>query len=150
MEIPESVAPDESLGRGISSSRIARRARRPNFQVPINVFLPPRGETDISVDRLGVAPHDAAVTIADTRDSARDRTFYGWAVLTAEVATGNGREVAASPIPCVNPYHADITLPEEATHDREEQKRHAQELADASFWNDRSIPLINRKLTTEN
>ena len=144
MEIPESIAPDENLGRGVSSSRIERRARRPNFQVPLNVFLPPRDESSISVDRLSIAPHDEAVAIADSRDEARNRTFYGWAVITAEAVASNGRMVAASPIPDVNPYHADIVLPQDATSDREEQKRHAQELADASRWNDRSAPLAHR------
>lgn len=144
MEISEGVALDENLGRGVSSSRIARRARRPNFQVPLNVFLPPRGVSNISVDRLSVAPHNEAVAIAGSRDEARDRTFYGWAVTTGFAVTDNGRRIVASPIPDVNPYHADIVLPENATHDREEQKRHAQELADASFWNDKSNPLTDR------
>lgn len=144
MEIPESVALDENLGRGVSSSRIARRARRPNFQVPLNVFLPPLGESNISVDRLSVAPHDEAVAIADSRNEARNRTFYGWTVTTGFAVTDNGRRIVASPVPAVNPYHADIVLPENAVHDRDEQKRHAQELADASFWNDRSTPLTNR------
>ena len=143
MEIPESIAPGERLGRGVSSSRIARRARRPHFQIPLTVFLPPRGESTISVDRLSVAPHDAAATIADRRDRERARTFYGWAVITAEAATYNGREVVASPIPDVNLYHADIVLPQNVALDREEQKRHAQELADASYWNDRSNPLTD-------
>ena len=143
MEIPESVALDENLGRGVSSSRIARRARRPNFQIPLNVFLPPRGVSNISVDRLSVAPHDVAVAIAGKRDGERDRTFYGWAVITGFAVTDNGRRIVASPIPDVNLYHADIVLPDSAIHDREEQKRHAQELADASRWNDRSTPLSN-------
>ena len=143
MDIPESIDPSEELGRGVSSSRIARRARRPNFQVPFNVFLPPRGERGISVDRLSVAPYNEAVAIADIRDAARDRIFYGWAVTTAIVATDNGRRIVASPIPDVNPYHADIVLPENAAHDREEQKRHAQELADASRWNDKTTPLTD-------
>lgn len=144
MEIPESIDPNEELGRGVSSSRIARRALRPNFQVPLNVFLPPRDESHISVDRLSVAPYDEAVAIADRRDGARGRAFYGWAVTTGFAVTDNGRRIVASPMPDVNPYHADIVLPENAVHDREEQKRHAQELADTSFWNDRSTPLTRR------
>ena len=126
MDVPESIAPDENLGRGVSSSRIARRARRPNFQVPLNVFLPPQDIINISADRLSVAPHDEAVVIADSRDESRGRTFYGWAVITAEAATDNGRKVSASPISNVNLYHANIALPQEAAGDREEQKRHAQ------------------------
>ena len=143
MDIPEGVNPSEELGRGVSSSRIARRARRPNFQVPSNVFLPPRGERNISVDRLSIAPHSEAVEIADSRDAARGRTFYGWALTAASTIADNGRSIVASPVQGVNPYHADIVLPENVVHDREEQKRHAQELADASYWNDRSSPLAN-------
>ena len=144
MEIPESIDPNEELGRSVSSSRIARRASRPNFQVPLNVFLPPRSESNISVDRLSVVQHDVAVTIADRRDRERDRTFYGWAVISAAEASENERKVVASPIPNINLYHADIVLPQDTAHDREEQKRHAQELADASHWNDRATPLTVR------
>ena len=31
-------------------------------------------------------------------------------------------------------YHADIVLPDKAADEREEQKQHAQELADAAQW----------------
>lgn len=48
----------------------------------------------------------------------------------------NGREAVASPI-ADNPHHADIVLPQVAAEDREEQKRHAQDLADASIWRER-------------
>lgn len=122
MEIPENIDPNEELGRGVSSSKIARRARRPNFQVPLNVFLPLRGESNISVDRLSVAPHNEAVAIADSRDEARIRTFYGWAATTGFAATDNRRAIVASPIPDVNPCHADIVLPGNAFYDRVEQK----------------------------
>ena len=64
------------------------------------------------------------------------KIFYGWAVVTTEEASSNQRQVIASPLP-TNPYHADIVLPSLAAEDREEQKRHAQELADASRWRDR-------------
>ena len=68
--------------------------------------------------------------------AARGKTFYGWAVIDAETAASNGRQVTASP-QLDNPYHADIVLPDAAVEDREEQKRHAQELADASIWRNR-------------
>ena len=54
--------------------------------------------------------------------------------LESEDAAGNGRRVVASPILDQNPYHADIVLPSVVAEDREEQKRHAQELADMSRW----------------
>ena len=67
---------------------------------------------------------------------ARDATFYGWALVSADEAGRNARQVISSPV-CSNPYHADIVLPEATAEDREEQKRHAQELADASHWRSR-------------
>ncbi len=63
-------------------------------------------------------------------------TFYGWAVITTEYAENNGRQVVYTPLPD-NPYHTDIILPDSAAENRDEQIRHAQELADASLWRER-------------
>ena len=103
-----------------------------------NAFLEKEGQTDISVDRLSIAPEEEAVAIADNVGTARTlpATFYGWAVVTAEEARRSEREAIASPLKN-NPYHADICLPELTAEDREEQKRHAQELADISRWRER-------------
>lgn len=132
MQIPETIAADEELGRGVSSRNSANRARR--SLLPINEFLPRQGETHISVDRISIAPLNEALVIADARDGARNRNFYGWAVVSASNAALNGRILGASPILNINPYHADIILPQNASDDRDEQKRHAQELRDASHW----------------
>lgn len=131
VEVSSVIAPEEELGRGVFSRRSADRARR--SRVPFKVFLEKPTRTDISVDRLSVAPSDQAVAIARKVGEARGATFYGWAVVTARHANGSGRHVTASPI-VGDPYHANICLPETAAEDREEQKRHAQELADASCW----------------
>lgn len=90
----------------------------------------------LSVDRLSVAPPDEATEIAEAVAVKRNATFYGWAFLTASSARENEREAIASPKEN-NPYHADIVLPQAAVEDREEQKRHALELADASSWRER-------------
>ena len=124
------VRPSEDLGRGVFSSSIARRSRR---SIPHTVFLERPGNPTISVDRLSVAP------IADALDNARDvasqraRSFYGWAVISAELAASSGRRVSATPLQD-NPLHADIELPDSAQEELEEQKRHARELADAARW----------------
>ena len=130
--VPEGIALEEELGRGISSKKSAKRSR-----IPLHAFLPPKGETNISVDRLSVAPLNEALAIAEARDTARGRTFYGWVVVTAESAGENGRRAVASPMPD-NPYHADIVLPQSVAQDRDSQKLHAQELADFSSW--RGVP----------
>ena len=88
------------------------------------------------MDRLDVAPPPEATELADNVASARSATFYGWAVVAVKRAAANGRQVIATP-QLDNPYHADIVLPAPDVEDREEQKRHAQELADSSIWRER-------------
>ena len=74
-----------------------------------------------------------AVARAQTRDPA-GKTFYGWAILTADSATSNGRTVEATPVES-NPYHADIrlNLPDNSDR-RESQKQHSVELAARAKW----------------
>ena len=88
------------------------------------------------MDRLTAAPEEEAVSIAERRAAARGKKFHGWAAVTVADAGTSNRRVAATP-QRYNPYHADIILPDLAAEDREEQKRHAQELADASTWRER-------------
>ena len=135
VKVPEDIAPEEELGRGVFSSKNANRAKR--SRVPHHVFLTRPGEINISVNRLSVAPPNEALRIADRVAGRRDATFYGWAFVNAERAGINARQVVSSPLPGSNPYHADIVLPKLVAEDREEQKRHAQELADASRWRER-------------
>ena len=129
------MASGENLGRSVLSSSQARRARR--SRVPFHLFLEKKGKTHLSVDRLDIAPQEEAVQIADRMAAARHRAFYGWAVVVVEEASANGRQVIASPLH-ENPYHADIILPDAVIEDREEQKRHAKELVDASTWRGRA------------
>ena len=134
MTAEEDIGLEEDLGRDVFSSNQAKRAGR--GRVPFNVFLEREGEPRISVDRLDLASPGEAAEIADGVAAGRRRTFYGWAVVKARIAILSGRQVTASP-KLDNPYHADIVLPEAVVDDREEQKRHAQELADEADWRDR-------------
>lgn len=93
---------------------------------------------ELSVDRLDVAPPQEAIGIAEQVGNTRSKPFFGWAVVKTQQARMNGRRVVSSPLPGENPYHADILVPDAAADDREEQKQHAQELADAATWLDRS------------
>jgi hypothetical protein len=136
-EIFELVHPQEDLGRGVFSSKNAKRAKR--SRVPAYVFLEKLGETKISVDRLSVAPLEEVAKISERVAVGRGASFYGWAIVAVKRIRENRREVIATPLPN-NPYHADILLPEGAAEEREEQQRHAQELADASHWQDRPSP----------
>lgn len=134
MTAPRAIGPGEDLGRGVFSSRNRDRARR--GKTPHHVFLEREGTIEVSVDRLNFAPETEMSGIADRVAANRNATFYGWAVVVEDRARANGRGAIASPI-TDNPYHADIILPAPAAEDREEQKRHAQELADASTWRGR-------------
>ena len=131
MSVPNQIAPEEELGRGISSRSGARRAERSNIRY--HEFLPRIGVAEISVDRLSAGSLKESTAIAD----ARNPKFYGWAVIIANDAERSGRRVAASPLE-INPRHADIILPASAVHDRDEQRRHAQELRDLSAWRPRA------------
>ena len=136
------ISPREILGRGVFSSNDARKARL-RRKVTFRIFLESAGTLEISVDRLDLVDNEEAIEIGDnvaanrTCMSNRNVRFYGWAVVSSEDALRNGRLVNASPLES-NPYHADIILPELAREMRDEQVRHAQELADASRWRDRT------------
>lgn len=107
MSICGKIDPKENLGWGVFSSKHSKRASR--GRAPVNVFLEKKGKTEISVDRLDYAPGSVAVEIGDKAAKLRNASFYEWAVVLAETASSN----------------------------REEQKRHAQELADSSVWRTR-------------
>ena len=139
MVVPADISGKENLGRIVVSKGQAKYARRHNRN-QINAFLEKEGEKAISVDRLDVAPsQDVLVANGEKVAAARKRTFYGWAVIIAKKAGANMRKVVFSPQKD-NPYHADIILPDLAAKDREEQKGHAQELADNSTWRERPQP----------
>ena len=136
MTVPAALADQEELGRRIFSETSARRARR--SRVPFREFLEKPEETSISVDRLTHAPASEITAIADRAAVSRQGPFQGWAVLTVAEAHQNGRKSVVSPLPG-NPYHAHISLPVQPGEEREEQIRHAKELADYSHWRDRYV-----------
>ena len=132
MTISHQIEHGENLGRGVFSSKHAKRAQR--AKIPFHVFLEREGVVEISVDRLDHAPPAEAVAIAEINAAARGAKFYGWAVILARQASADRREARAK---LHNPYHADIVLPDSAAEDRDEQISHAQELADNSSWRER-------------
>ncbi len=97
-----------------------------------------RPEDDgVSVDRMDHASRNEMAAIAIERGQGRGKEgaeFYGWAILQVREARGNGRTVEASPLES-NRYHADIhlNLSNDAER-RDEQKRHALELAVRASW----------------
>ena len=97
MTVPGDLPGEEELGRRVYSSRSAQRASR--SRVPFREFLEKPGVTDLSVDRLSVAPPNEVTAIADRDGTGRDAVFYGWAVLTVTQAARDGRTAIASPLP---------------------------------------------------
>lgn len=128
---PDCAAPNEELGRRVFASRQIRGER-----VDFRAFLEKPGMITLSVDRLSHSPPDFAVVKADAAATERPSgAFRGWGVIIADKASANERSVQASPLPDgTNPYHADLILPESTAANREEQKSHAQMLADLSQW----------------
>ena len=122
----------EELGRGVLSSSQSRRAAR---KVPFHVFLEQPGERKISVDRLTLAPPAEAAANAGRVAAQRNppRSFYGWAVVSAERVRAAGCAVQSSPLPD-NRYHADIILSDDAVANADAQKEYAIKLAGMSTW----------------
>ena len=132
---PPPINASEELGRGVFSRRDARAAER--GQVRATVFLERPGVREISIDRLTLALPDEAVAIADAVAAGREgnRSFYGWAAITAAEVFSVGCTVVASPLQW-NPYHADIVLPESAV-DEWEQRQYGLEPAARARWLER-------------
>ena len=122
------VSLSESLGRGVFSQRIKRQAIR---RISPNVFKS-KNSTQISVNRLDwtTSVEMAKIAVANRPD---DKPFYGWAVVSAEIASMNGREVRATPYEN-NPCHADILLPSNDEKEMEELMQHLTELAGSATW----------------
>ena len=70
----------------------------------------------------------------ERRDGPRE--FHGWAIVTVNDASANGRWVMESPLDD-NPYHSDIymELPE-GDERRDMQKEHSVNLAANATWED--------------
>jgi hypothetical protein len=128
--LPIQVAAQETLGRGIFDSRKAAQAGR--GKIPPRAFRERIGIRELSVDRLAFGHHGEIAQIHDTERSGQQ--FYGWAKITVNDASGSGRKVIASPTG-LNPYHAEIILPEMVDVDAdEEQNQHALSLAMRAVW----------------
>ena len=132
MAIPPEVSEKEQLGRRIFSESDLKRVRRKKTST-YRLFLEKEGVKKLSVDRIEL-PSSKSVLIEICNKAAKERKasgFYGWAVITAEKASMDEREVVSSQLE-ENPYHADIVLPDSAIKDRDEQKEHAKKLAEKS------------------
>jgi hypothetical protein len=142
--IPSEVAPEEELARSVFSQKHVRAVKGQPHKVLPKAFEPPPDRenpaqriTDISVDRFGYLDMDTAVRLAEARGKRRTSpvNFYGWAIILAQDASQEGREVAASFSSVEqNPAHADIKLPASTAYDADDRNFHMFGLAEKSCW----------------
>jgi hypothetical protein len=145
---PEDVSPDESLGRSVHSSKHFKRGesngkRRDKvfpraFEPPKDKENPTHRRRDISTDRCQYVVEEKAVELGRQRAEERGNSFHGWAIIRAEPAQREHREVVSSPSEEQdNPAHADIMLPPNTTNDDQARNSHLLKLAENSCWLDR-------------
>lgn len=134
----KNINDDDFLGRSSYRSREAKKAR--SGHIMHDIFLEKEGNNLLSVDRFGFCSEKKLTDIQDknaelrSKTEPKQRSFYGWAKITAEIARKNGRTVQSTSLKS-NPYHADINLP--AGIDGDDQKAHALELASNAEWTPR-------------
>ena len=135
MVMRKNINDDDHLGRAVFSSKQEKRARLGHIMHTI--FLEKEGNNLLSVDRFGFCSEAELTDIQDknaelrSQTESKQRSFYGWAKITAIMARKKGRTVQSTPLKN-NFYHADINLPEGI--DRDGQKEHAKELASNAKW----------------
>lgn len=132
------IAPDEPLARSVSGSKFRKRTVFDAFIPGRNTESEGEYRRDISVDRFDYLDIETAIRFGECRANQRhpQRTFFGWAMINAEDASKDGREVDASRTD-KNPAHADILLPQDTTSDRKKRNRQATLLAQLSTWKPR-------------
>jgi hypothetical protein len=127
-EVP-ALSPADKLGRRMFSESRARKAER-SGRIRYDLFEIDDPRKGISVDVLDHCPDDRIAQIAEAAGRSRRASgFFGWAVVTVEVASASGRFVELSP-QLDNPFHADIFLGIDVSEDYKDLVRqHAYDLA---------------------
>ena len=136
------ICQSENVARAITTSTEARHAR--NGNVPASVFTY-YGHSKISVDRIDRMEGDEAVQHGDEIAAKRgkNRTFYGWAVMTVATVREVGCDAESAPEPD-NDWHAHIVMPPSAALDNDLHDEHAGKLARRAVWQDKSSTGTNR------
>jgi hypothetical protein len=132
MDVPDTVAPEEILGRAVFESKKAKQAAAKN--VPPKLFREKRGVRELSVDRLSFdgLPELAALHA----DERAPRKFHGWATVRCADALDMDREVVPAET-AANRWHAEIILPSLPEGEEAQdvaQKEHSVHLARRAGW----------------
>ena len=121
---PSEICPQEDIGRQLfGSGHFSRQSGRVKYRAFYR-----KGYSVLSVDRLHYGPPGFLKAVGERNAEERNLKFHGWAKLTAENASRDGRKVDADPLLEVNPFHALILLSSDTTNDID-RKEVAMELA---------------------
>ena len=127
----EPLGNSEKLGRDERSRTSARRSFRRlkaegKARVPASKFEPPNNTSEISVNRMDLAPTVTLAELGVRNASLSSKKFWGWYTLTAGDIEEAGCRIIPTPLDD-NPYHADIVVP--VALDTEDRKDALREYA---------------------
>ena len=97
------------------------------------------GEDDLSVDRLRYDYLPDVSAVAASEQKKHNSRFFGWAYVSQERASREGRRVEPTCHPG-NKYHVSIYWPPEIICDKKKLEEHALELAENSCWQEPISP----------
>ena len=129
---PDEIGPEETVGHQINSKTKADECAR---GIRWRAIFQYKCRRDLSVDRLHPNWYADVVQIATDQQitQRQPKCFYGWVVVTPQMATQCGRELCPSGT-CRNPYHADIWMPHGAGTCKVVRRRHASHLVSLGAW----------------
>lgn len=129
---PDEIGLEETVGHEINSETKAKQCVRGIYWRSVYQY---KCRRDLSVDRLH--PHWYADVVQVATDQQRTqhepKCFYGWVVVTQQMATEDGRELNPSRT-CSNPYHADIWMPHGVETCKVLRRWHASQLVSLGAW----------------
>lgn len=115
-KVPHSpIEKADKLGREEWSESAAKKSYRRYLvegmaRAPVARFKPPKNSSEISVNRMDLAPAETMAELGKRNAESNGKSFWGWYILTAGDVEGVGCSVSASPLED-NPHHADIIIP---------------------------------------
>ena len=129
----------ERLGRRVINLRRLKRIQSNiddgmDYPCPHQIFTPKLGESEISVDRLDLAPTRKVAEVAKRISEQNNKVFYGWGVLVYRSVFLIGFTAKESPDQdSSNDYHASLYFPDSG-EEKDKRVDFARELAEIATW----------------
>ena len=130
---------DERLGRRVTDLRYLKKIQnRINegdaHPCPFQIFKSKPQTTEISVDRLDLAPTRKVAEVAKRITEQHNKVFYGWGVLVYRSIFLIGFTAKESPdLDSSNDYHASLYFPDSG-EEKDKRVDFARELAEMATW----------------